>query len=64
MLAAAQGGTHENGRRTWGQSLVLDPWGQVLAQHAQGPALVLADVQRERLNAWRAQLPALNHGVL
>ena len=64
VLAAAQGGTHENGRRTWGQSLVLDPWGQVLAQHAQGPALVLADVQRERLNAWRTQLPALNHGVL
>jgi len=64
VLAAAQGGTHENGRRTWGQSMVVDPWGQVLAQHAQGPALVLADVEREGLNAWRAQLPALNHGVL
>lgn len=64
VLAAAQGGTHENGRRTWGQSLVLDPWGEVLAQHAQGPALVLADVERGRLNAWRRQLPALNHGVL
>ncbi len=64
VLAAAQGGTHENGRRTWGQSLVLNPWGQVLAQHAQGPALVLAQVERERLNAWRTQLPALSHGVL
>ena len=64
VLAAAQGGTHENGRRTWGQSLVLDPWGEVLAQHAQGPALVLAEVDRERLNALRLQLPALNHGVL
>ena len=64
VLAAAQGGTHENGRRTWGQSLVLDAWGGVLAQHAQGPALVLADIQRERLDAWRSQLPALNHGVL
>ena len=64
VLAAAQGGTHENGRRTWGQSVVLDPWGEVLAQHAQGPALVLADVDRERLNALRLQLPALNHVVL
>ncbi len=64
VLAAAQGGIHENGRRTWGQSLVLDPWGQVLAQQAQGPALVLAEVVRERLNGWRTQLPALNHGVL
>ena len=64
VLAAAQGGTHENGRRTWGQSLVLDPWGEVLAQHAQGTALVLAEVDRQRLNALRLQLPALNHGVL
>ena len=64
VLAAAQGGTHESGRRTWGQSLVLDPWGEILAQHAQGPALVLADVDRERLNVLRLQLPALNHGVL
>jgi nitrilase len=64
VLAAAQGGTHENGRRTWGQSLVIDPWGQVLAEQAQGPALVLANVERECLNTWRTQLPALNHGVL
>jgi len=64
VLAAAQGGTHENGRRTWGQSLVLDPWGEVLAQHAQGTALVLAEVDRQRLNDLRLQLPALNHGVL
>ncbi|MBC7597726.1 MAG: carbon-nitrogen hydrolase family protein, partial [Polaromonas sp.] len=55
---------HENGRRTWGQSLVLDPWGGVLAQHVQGTALVLAEVDRQRLNALRLQLPALNHGVL
>ncbi len=64
VVAAAQGGAHENGRQTWGQSLISDPWGQILAQQAQGPAVVLAEVRAERLQAVRLQLPALNHGVL
>ncbi|MDO9359086.1 MAG: carbon-nitrogen hydrolase family protein [Polaromonas sp.] len=64
VVAAAQGGAHDNGRRTWGQSLVADPWGQVLAQQAQGPAVVMAEVSAERLAAVRLQLPALSHGVL
>jgi predicted amidohydrolase len=64
VVAAAQGGAHENGRRTWGQSLVVDPWGEVLAQQAQDPAVVMAQVSAERLQAVRLQLPALNHGVL
>lgn len=64
VVAAAQGGTHENGRHTWGQSLVVDPWGEVLAQQAQDPAVVMAQVSAERLQAVRLQLPALNHGVL
>ena len=62
--APAQGGVHENGRHTWGQSLVADPWGQVLAQQAQGPGVVLADLDPERLRSVRQQLPALTHRVL
>lgn len=64
VVAAAQGGVHENKRRTWGQSLVADPWGQVLAQQAQGAAVVMAEVRADRLAAVRLQLPALTHGVL
>ena len=64
VVAAAQGGDHDNGRRTWGQSLVVDPWGEVLGEQAQGPAVVMAEVSVDRLRAVRLQLPALDHGVL
>lgn len=64
VVAAAQGGTHENGRNTWGQSLVVDPWGEVIAQQAQGPDVVMAELSADRLRAVRLQLPALAHGVL
>ena len=50
---------HENGRHTWGQSPGGRPWGQVLAQQAQGPGVVLADLDPERLRGVRQQLPAL-----
>jgi nitrilase len=61
VVAAAQGGTHENGRRTWGQSMVVDPWGQVLAQRADGAGVVLAELDAAALAARRQQLPALAH---
>jgi nitrilase len=61
VVAAAQGGTHENGRRTWGHSMVVDPWGQVLALRAEGAGVVLADLMPDQLAARRAQLPALRH---
>jgi len=65
VIAAAQGGLHENGRRTWGQSMVIDPWGQVLAERAEdGPGVVLADLDAAALSARRQQLPALAHRVL
>lgn len=64
VLAAAQGGRHENGRRTWGQSMVVDPWGEVLAQEAQDSAVVLADLHPARLREVRRQLPTLSHRVL
>jgi len=61
VLAPAQGGTHENGRRTWGHSLIVDPWGEVLALQAEGEGVVLATVDAQRLAAVRLQLPALRH---
>jgi predicted amidohydrolase len=63
VLAAAQGGVHDNGRQTWGQSLVVDPWGRILAQQAQGESVVLADVLHDELARCRSQLPALSHRV-
>ncbi|MEO8250123.1 MAG: carbon-nitrogen hydrolase family protein [Burkholderiales bacterium] len=64
VLAPAQGGLHENGRRTWGHSMLVDPWGEVLAQHASGPAVVAGRVDAARLDSLRTQLPALSHRVL
>ncbi|MFZ9466160.1 MAG: carbon-nitrogen hydrolase family protein [Burkholderiaceae bacterium] len=64
VLAAAQGGEHPNGRRTWGQSMVVDPWGEVIAQASQGEAVVYASLQRERIKQVRGMLPALGHRVL
>jgi predicted amidohydrolase len=61
VIAPAQGGTHENGRRTWGHSMVIDPWGDVLAVRPEGEGVVLADVDLKRLAMVRQQLPALAH---
>lgn len=61
VAASAQGGLHRNGRHTWGQSLVIDPWGQVLAQRAQEPGVVCADLDAAQLQRCRSQLPALQH---
>ena len=64
VVAAAQGGTHENARRTWGHSMVVDPWGDIVAQQPQGPGVVLAQVSDQRLKTLRERLPALHHRVL
>jgi nitrilase len=64
VVAPAQGGSHENGRQTWGQSMVVDPWGAVAAQHAQGEAVVLFELDVAQLQAARAQLPALADSVI
>ncbi|MEI8168215.1 MAG: carbon-nitrogen hydrolase family protein [Rhodoferax sp.] len=63
VLAAAQGGVHDNQRRTWGHSMVIDPWGQVLVQHETGPAVIMTEVTREALVTARARLPALHHSA-
>ncbi len=64
LLAPAQGGQHENGRRTWGHSMLVDPWGEVVARRAEGPGIVVGDVDPARLADVRARLPALADRVL
>jgi nitrilase len=64
VMAAAQGGQHDNGRRTWGHTLLLDPWGRTLAEQAEGEAVALAEFNIAELTACRRQLPALEHRVL
>jgi nitrilase len=61
VIAPAQGGLHENGRRTWGHSMVIDPWGEVLSVVAEGEGIALAELSPARTAAVRTQLPALNH---
>ena len=64
VLASAQGGTHPSGRRTWGDSMVVDPWGAVLERLAQGPGVVTAEIDSARIAELRASLPALAHRKL
>ena len=61
VLAAAQGGLHPNGRRTWGHTMIVDPWGEVLAELPEGVGVVTADIDVERLADVRRRLPALAH---
>jgi predicted amidohydrolase len=61
VIAPAQGGRHQNGRRTWGHSMIVDPWGEVLGCLPEGEGLVLAELDAKRLAAIRRQLPALQH---
>jgi predicted amidohydrolase len=62
VLAAAQGGKHENGRETFGHSLVIDPWGRVVAEGGTEPGVILAKVDPAEVTAARAKIPSLQHG--
>lgn len=64
VVAAAQGGLHENGRRTFGHSMIVDPWGEILDVLPEGEGVVMADIDANRLNSVRSRLPALKHMVL
>lgn len=61
VIAPAQGGKHENGRRTWGHSMIVDPWGEVLAVRPEGEGVVIAELDTARIAEVRSQLPALTH---
>ena len=62
VLAAAQGGDHENGRATFGHSLVVDPWGKVIAEGGTEPGVVFADIDPAEVSAARGRIPSLQHG--
>ena len=64
VLAPAQGGLHENVRRTWCHSMLVDPWGRVLAEQAEGEGVIVGDITADVLTQSRTQLPALEHRVL
>lgn len=65
MLAAAQGGQHVNGRQTWGHSMVVDPWGHILAeQQSAGAGIAYATLDADLLQQVRTRLPALEHRCL
>lgn len=64
VLASAQGGLHENGRRTWGHSMIVDPWGTIVDVRPEGEGLVLGAFEAERIAEVREGLPALKHRVL
>jgi predicted amidohydrolase len=62
VFAAAQGGRHENGRDTFGHSLIVDPWGRILAEGDNKPGVVLAEIDPAEVANARARIPSLQHG--
>ncbi|MBG50807.1 MAG: carbon-nitrogen hydrolase family protein [Alphaproteobacteria bacterium] len=61
VLAPAQGGTHENGRETFGHSMIIAPWGEVLAEAGTDPCVILADIDVARVREARSRVPSLSH---
>jgi len=64
VLAAAQGGQHPNGRRTWGHSMLVDPWGDIKAIQPEGEGVIIGEVDPSHLRGVRESLPALKHRKL
>ena len=64
VIASAQGGEHESGRRTFGHSMIIDPWGEILDILPEGEGIVIADLDTTRLQSVRTRLPALKHRLL
>ena len=64
VLACGQGGLHQNGRRTWGHSMLIDPWGNIMAELAEGEGIVAGELDMSLLASIRASLPALQHRKL
>jgi deaminated glutathione amidase len=62
VFAAAQGGTHENGRDTFGHSLIVDPWGKILAEGGTEPGVIMAEVDPTQVALARSRIPSLQHG--
>ncbi len=61
VFAAAQGGRHEHGRETFGHSLVVSPWGQILAEGGVQPSVIFADIDLSMIGDVRSRVPSLRH---
>ena len=64
VIAPAQGGTHANGRKTYGHSLIIAPWGEILAEGGTDPGVIVADIDLGAVAEARARIPALQHDKL
>ena len=64
LLASAQGGVHQNQRRTWGNTMLIDPWGDILANLPEGEGFISGVLSKDKLNEVRSKLPALAHRKL
>lgn len=64
VLAPNQGGRHENGRETYGHSMIVEPWGGIVTKMESGPGLITADIDLARLDLLRKQFPCVDHHVL
>jgi nitrilase len=63
VLASGQGGTHPSGRQTWGHSMLIDPWGEIVASLGDGVGVVCGDFDPQRIASVRESLPALKHRI-
>lgn len=61
MISAAQGGLHEDGRETFGHSIIVDPWGRVLAEAGAEPCVIMAEIDMEEVDRARQRIPSLRH---
>lgn len=64
VLAPNQGGQHENGRHTYGHSMVVEPWGKIIAQKESGSGIIIADIDVQRQQKLRQQFPCVEHHIL
>ena len=64
VLASAQGGIHQNQRRTWGNTMLIDPWGDILTALPEGEGFISGILSKDKLNEVRSKLPALAHRML
>lgn len=62
VIAAAQAGQHQNGRSTWGHSMIIDPWGRIVTQlGGEGPGIAIADIDLNAVGEARGKVPALDN---
>ena len=64
VIASNQGGMHVNGRETWGHSMIIDPWGIILAEVGKGPDVAIAAIDLEKQTRLRKMFPSLTHRKL